>query len=146
MRTHSDGESSSMKKSLAIGATLLLAPFMAGCAGQDDPFTQPRPLYDDSPFEYPVDLWDAGAEGEAMLMVRVSERGRVDSVFVDSTSGHAGLDSAALIGAREMRFEPARRGAEAVQAWVRLPVRFDKAAGPGAAAVGAGADGARAPR
>lgn len=96
----------------------------SACAGSDDPLQQPRPLYEEPPFEYPVELWDEGVEGETVLMVRVAPQGGVDSIYVDASSGHAAMDSAAVRGARTIRFEPARRGTEAVEAWVRLPVRF----------------------
>ncbi|MCY3546318.1 MAG: energy transducer TonB, partial [Gemmatimonadetes bacterium] len=56
--------------------------------------------------------------------------GGVDSVAVVESSGHAALDSAALLGARGMEFEPARRAGEPLRVWARVPVHFSKSAEP----------------
>ena len=115
------------------GAVFPLLLALGACTASDDPLQQPRPLYDDPPFVYPERLWDEGVEGETMLMVRVNTQGDVDSVYVHTTSGHLAMDSAAVAGAYELSFEPGRRGVDAVDVWVRLPVRFTR---DGAAAVG----------
>ena len=44
---------------------------------------------------------------------------------VETSAGYAALDQAAMIAVRTWRFEPARRGSEAVAVWVTLPVRFE---------------------
>ncbi|HET8654527.1 MAG TPA: energy transducer TonB [Longimicrobiaceae bacterium] len=77
------------------------------------------------PFRYPEDLWDAGVEGETVLKLFIGEQGGVDTVRVERTSGYPAFDSAAVVGARTMRFEPAHRGADVVGTWVLLPVQFD---------------------
>jgi protein TonB len=41
------------------------------------------------------------------------------------SAGHADLDEAAMEAVRKWRFEPARRGKDAVTVWVTLPVRFE---------------------
>ncbi len=104
---------------LILGAGLLLP----ACNG-DAPTRLPQPMSDNPPIDYPIDLWDAGIEGETMLTLHVNAEGRVDSVFVDRSSGSPTLDSAATRGGREMRFTPARRGDRRVATWVRIPVRF----------------------
>ena len=105
---------------------LLLALIGSACAN-DAPLELPVPLPPaTSPFVYPEALWDEGVEGQAVVMVHVTTEGTVDSVYVRSTSGYAEMDSAALRGARELRFEPGRRGVDPVEVWVRLPVRFTK--------------------
>lgn len=101
--------------------SLLLAG-VAACAGE--PVEPPVPLEGDSPFRYPVSLWDEGAEGAPLLMVHVTETGIVDTAYVAETSGYEAFDSAAVAGVHELRFVPARQGDERVDAWVRLPVRF----------------------
>lgn len=78
-----------------------------------------------SPFHYPEELWDAGVEGETVLRLWVNEAGNVDSVQVERTSDHPAFDSAAVNGARDLRFEPARQGETVVGSWVLLPVQFD---------------------
>lgn len=103
---------------LLAGATLL-----ASCA-EELPQTPPRQL-EGSPFHYPEELWDAGVEGETLLRLFVTETGAVDSVRVEATSGEAAFDSSAVAGARNLRFEPARRGPEPYGLWVLLPVQFD---------------------
>jgi TonB family protein len=96
---------------------------LSACA-EELPETAPRQL-EGSPFHYPEDLWDAGVEGETVLRLYVNEAGSVDSVRVEKGSGHAAFDSSAVLGARDLRFEPATRGTEPMGAWVLLPVQFD---------------------
>ena len=59
-----------------------------------------------------------------MLRVHVLENGQIDELTVYRTSGHPDLDQAAVDAVRQWRFEPARRGTEAIAAWVRLPIKF----------------------
>lgn len=94
----------------------------SGC-GDAPPATPPRQL-SASTFHYPEEMWDAGVEGETLLKLFVSDQGGVDSVRVEQASGHAPFDTSAVEGARELRFEPARRGDEAIGIWVLLPVQF----------------------
>jgi len=56
----------------------------------------------------------------------------VDSVFVHRTSGMPDFDSAAVQGARRMRFTPGTRGGKRADMWTRLPVRFRRDSVPGA--------------
>lgn len=98
------------------------------------PGSVPMALPGESPFVYPMELWDAEVEGETIVMVHVSEAGAVDSVYVLEPSGEAAFDSAAVAGAYEMKFTPARRDDRRVAMWARLPVRFNRAeAGNGGA-------------
>jgi TonB family protein len=110
-----------LTRNLCLFATGLL--LVTGCA-EELPETAPRQL-EGSPFHYPEDLWDAGVEGETLLRLYVTDAGAVDSVRVEQTSKHAAFDSSAVLGARDLRFEPARRGEEPIGAWVLLPVQFD---------------------
>lgn len=107
-------------------AILVAALTTSACAVEDAPLVLPEPIKQPSPFLYPERLWDEGVEGQAVVMVHVTEEGDVDSVYVRSTSGHEAMDSAAVAGARELRFRPGRRGVDAVEVWVRIPVRFSK--------------------
>jgi TonB family protein len=101
---------------------LIAGLVLAGCA-EPPPEVPPRQL-PGSPFHYPEELWDAGVEGETILEIHVSDAGMVDSARVERSSGHAEFDSAAVNGARELRFEPARRGEDNVAVRVLLPVQF----------------------
>jgi protein TonB len=118
-----------LTKTIALLATLALLP---ACA-KELPETKPRQL-EGSPFHYPEDLWDAGIEGETQLRLFVTRAGSVDSVRVEKGSGYAAFDSAAAMGARDLRFDPARRGTDSIGVWVILPVQFDLP-GDGAKAV-----------
>ncbi len=102
----------------------LAALFLLVACGGEGELEQPVPLYGSNPIEYPLDLWDEGAEGAAILRVRVDERGHVDSVEVAESSGHEGLDAAAVAGARELRFEPGRKDGKRIRMWATLPVEF----------------------
>lgn len=77
------------------------------------------------PFRFPARLWRAGAEGEVLLRVHITEAGAVDSVVLETSSGHDELDEIALRGARELYYHPALRNDEPVAVWALLPVRFE---------------------
>lgn len=87
---------------------------------------EPTPLYGEIPIEYPLDLWDADVEGETLLRVRVTEMGAVDSVEVLQASGYPAFDSAAVRGALQLRYSPARRNGERITVWAKVPVHFTK--------------------
>ena len=87
---------------------------------------EPAPLYGEVPIEYPLELWDADVEGETLLRVRVTEMGAVDSVEVLEASGYPAFDSAAVRGALQLRYSPARRDGERIAVWAKVPVHFTK--------------------
>lgn len=95
-----------------------------GACEPDEPVTEPEPISVESPFQYPIELWDQRLEGEAMVMVHVTDMGAVDSVYLQQSSGQPAFDSAAVRGAWELRFAPGRRGDRRIDMWARLPVRF----------------------
>lgn len=95
----------------------------AGCGGEK-PIDQPTPLYGGTAVEYPLEMWDAGIEGETVLRVLVNAEGGVDRVEIIESSGVARLDSAAVAGARAMRFTPARRDGKRIPVWAEVPVEF----------------------
>ena len=76
----------------------------------------PVAINSESPFQYPADLFDQGVEGEVRLRIFVDARGRVvpESTRVASSSGTAGLDSAAVRGAGQLRFAPGTRDGQPV--------------------------------
>jgi TonB family protein len=73
---------------------------------------------------YPPLLRDAAIGGTTILWVRVTKDGVVDAARVKEPSDKPGLDQAALIVAKVMRFTPARNGNEKVTVWIQLPVVF----------------------
>lgn len=105
------------------GLALLVA--LAACA-TDGEIEQPAPLYGEMPIDYPLQLWDQDMEGETLLRVRVTDVGAVDSVEVMESSGHPVFDSAAVAGAKELRFRPARRDGKRIEVWAKVPVHFSK--------------------
>ena len=63
-------------------------------------------------------------QGRVMLRVLVNPRGTADEVQVRTSSGVARLDEAAQETVKRWKFVPAKRGAEAVSAWVLIPISF----------------------
>jgi protein TonB len=73
---------------------------------------------------YPSRARAMGIEGTTLLYVHVSDRGRVTQVVVKQSAGHPDLDQAASAAVLRWRFEPARRGDDAVAMWVQIPFDF----------------------
>lgn len=73
---------------------------------------------------YPAAARRSGDQGTVMLKVLVSPEGVPLRVELDRSSGSKLLDGAALDAVKNWRFVPARRGAENVEGWVRVPVVF----------------------
>lgn len=82
-----------------------------------DPALAPRP-------DYPRKALVRGWEGTVILGVDVARDGRPTRVLLLESSGHEVLDAAALSAAQAWRFRPARRGTQAVDSTVRVPVEF----------------------
>ena len=74
---------------------------------------------------YPSLSRRAGERGRVLLRVRVDAAGQVESVEVQSTSGFARLDEAALNAVRRWRFLPARLGERAVAGVAIVPIQFE---------------------
>lgn len=73
---------------------------------------------------YPAMARRMGEQGRVVLRVHVSAAGRADEVEVQASSGYGRLDASAGDAVRRWKFAPARRGNEAVPAWVLVPVSF----------------------
>lgn len=73
---------------------------------------------------YPRLSREQGEQGKVLLRVFVNAEGQVQQVSLRKTSGHERLDSAAQETVKQWRFVPAHRGAQAVSAWVVVPVSF----------------------
>ena len=114
---------------LLAGCSETMRPVLGGLAvgDQGSAFHMPTLLNEQLPFEYPPDAWASRIGGETVLRIRISTAGAVDSVAVQKTSGHRSLDSAAVAGARELRYKPARQGQRPVPVWATLPVRYPMA-------------------
>lgn len=73
---------------------------------------------------YPALSRRLSEEGKVLLKVRVSAQGTALEVAVSKSSGFARLDTAATEAVTRWRFVPARRGDEAVDSSVIVPITF----------------------
>ncbi|MBV8628273.1 MAG: energy transducer TonB [Paraburkholderia sp.] len=73
---------------------------------------------------YPALAQQRGWQGTVLLKVHVLASGRPDHVSVTSSSGHDSLDDAASEAIANWSFVPARRGEQAVDGWVQVPIEF----------------------
>ena len=109
-------------------AAAAVAPAPAAAAAPAGPVTS-APRFDaaylaNPPPAYPMISRRLGEEGRVMLRVFVEADGRPSKVELRDSSGFGRLDDAALRAVRGWRFVPARRGDEAVAAWVLVPINF----------------------
>jgi protein TonB len=83
------------------------------------------PLYNTNPPpQYPRVAVKRGYQGVAELMVLVNKNGFVDDVWLFESSGYSILDEAALQSVKDWSFTPGKQGDQAIDMWVRVPVRF----------------------
>jgi len=76
------------------------------------------------PPPYPASARRRGIEGAVFIDARIGAGGEARELKLATSSGDDALDSAAMDAVREWRFVPARRGEQAVEAWVRIPLVF----------------------
>lgn len=89
------------------------------------PVTFAVPRYNDNPKPaYPKQARRRSEQGMVLLLVRVSEVGRVSDVRVVRSSGSEALDEAALAAVKRWIFHPARRGGRQVEMAVHVPIHF----------------------
>jgi periplasmic protein TonB len=92
------------------------------------PVTQPffNAAYLNNPKpEYPQIAFRRGESGTVFVLVLVTKEGRAARVSVHKSSGSSALDTAATRAISGWRFEPARKGTEAVEAEVIVPLDFN---------------------
>ena len=73
---------------------------------------------------YPARSRKAGEQGSVMVRVFVDAAGRPAQVTLETSSGHAALDEAALSAVRAAQFRPYSEGGVAKTVWVRVPINF----------------------
>src|SRR5690606_10423155 len=73
---------------------------------------------------YPAEERRRGVEGNVTLRIDVDANGLPTDVDYAHRSGNRALDRAALVAARNWRFQPAIRNGEAVASTVTVPVAF----------------------
>src|SRR5471032_405990 len=92
-----------------------------------EPLTEPgfgaAYLHNPAP-AYPAVALQRGWQGTVLLKVHVLANGRADHVALVSTSGHPSLDDAATEAVADWSFVPARRGTQAIDVWVQVPIDF----------------------
>jgi TonB family protein len=78
------------------------------------------------PFRYPPALYAQKVQGNVTLRIYIDRDGSIvaDSTRVAETSGFNALDSAAMKGSRDLRFEPAKTQNVPVPVSILLPVFF----------------------
>ena len=105
--------------------TVALGDHQPAAAGSpaDQPPVAINPV---TPMVYPPALLEQGIEGRVLLRLFADAQGKLipDSIRVAESSGYPALDSAALTGARELRFSPALRNGRPVSAPFLQPVHF----------------------
>lgn len=102
--------------------TKKMAEVFAGGGGRPDEL--PVPLNDTLPFRYPPALYAQRIQGNTTLRIFIDANGNVvpDSTSVAEPSGQAALDSAAVVGARALRFVPAKKAGKGVPISILFPV------------------------
>jgi protein TonB len=90
------------------------------------PDVAPVMLNKELPFRYPPALYAQKVQGNVTLRIYIGRDGLIvpDSTRVAETSGFNALDSAAMKGSRDLKFEPARTQGQAVPVSILLPVFF----------------------
>lgn len=120
---------------LAVGALLGLL----GCVDKQDakkmiealqssriPDSLPAMQNSELPFKYPPALYAQKVQGNVTLRIHIDTSGRVkpESTTVVESSGYPALDSAAMNGARVLRFRPAITDGVPLAISVLFPVYF----------------------
>lgn len=116
---------------------LLLLMGAAGCKkgeGSNLPFqtvgrqpdVAPVMLNKELPFRYPPALYAQKVQGNVTLRIYIDSNGAIvsDSTRVAETSGFSALDSAAMKGSRDLKFDPAKTRGQPVPVSILLPVFF----------------------
>ena len=73
---------------------------------------------------YPPGLREVGIGGQVTAWFYIGDTGRTLHTRIGESSGHDGLDAAALQVAKVYEFTPALNGEQPVNVWVQLPITF----------------------
>lgn len=126
-----------MSSNLGIACGILLIVSAGACKkgeGSGLPFqtvgrqpdVAPVMLNKELPFRYPPALYAQKVQGNVTLRIYIGRDGSIvpDSTRVAETSGFNALDSAAMKGSRDLKFEAATTQGQAVPVSILLPVYF----------------------
>lgn len=104
------------------------APAAPAASAEPTPVTQPHFNADylqNPPPGYPALARRMGEEGKVVLRVFVTPDGHPSQIELRTGSGSPRLDRAAQEAVARWKFEPARRGNEAMSGWVLVPIVFN---------------------
>ena len=120
--------------SLTLALMVLVIPACKKGEGSGLPFqtvgrqpdVAPVMLNKELPFRYPPALYAQKVQGNVTLRIFIDSNGAIvpDSTRIAETSGFTALDSAAMKGSRELKFEPAKTMGQPVPVSILLPVYF----------------------
>lgn len=126
-----------MRSRLRISFAMLVMVYAGACKkgeGSSLPFqtvgrqpeVPPVMLNKELPFRYPPALYAQKVQGNVTLRIYIARDGSIvpDSTRVAETSGFNALDSAAMKGSRDLKFEAAKTQGQAVPVSILLPVFF----------------------
>jgi len=122
---------------IARGSLVLLLAAVVGCkkgkgsgatfqtVGRQ-PDLAPVMLNKELPFRYPPALYAQKVQGNVTLRIFIDSNGAIvaESTRIAETSGFTALDSAAMKGSRDLKFEPAKTMGQPVPVSILLPVYF----------------------
>ena len=110
--------------------TKKMAEVFAGGGGRPDAL--PVMVNKELPFRYPPALYARKVQGNTTLRIHIDANGNVlpESTTVAEPSGEPSLDSAAVVGSRELRFVPAKKNGEGIALSILFPVYWRHPAAP----------------
>ncbi|MBC7162083.1 MAG: energy transducer TonB [Immundisolibacter sp.] len=113
-----------------VSASISDAPAVAAPAATTAPVEVTQPRFDAAYLNNPAPPYPPlsrrlGEQGRVLMRVYVDPNGTPTQVELRQSSGSQRLDTAAQTAVRRWRFVPARRGSEAVGAWVLVPISFN---------------------
>ena len=126
-----------MSKRFVLNGLLAVALVMTACKKGEgsgvsfqtvgrQPDVAPVMLNKELPFRYPPALYAQKVQGNVTLRIYIDSNGAIvpDSTRIAETSGFTALDSAAMKGSRDLKFEPAKTMGQPVPVSILLPVYF----------------------
>lgn len=121
-------EHAAQQAPVAVAPPSAPAPVPAPAQPAAEPVLEP-PRYNaaylsNPPPAYPLAARRRGVEGTVLVRAEISAGGECQRAELKKTSGHEMLDQAALEAVKKWRFVPAKRGSQAVVAWVEVPITF----------------------
>lgn len=125
---------------IVAAAALAASALAAGClddkqtkelarsfeGGGSRPDEAPVVVNKELPFRYPAALYARKVQGNVTLRLFIDRDGRVhpESTQVEESSGYGSLDTAAVRGASELQFVPAKQHGQPMAVTILFPVYF----------------------